>query len=193
MSRLGSITRPVLQLALVVAPAAALVVGAHAKVFLTVDQALALVFEGCQARKETVFLTDAQLAEVSKLSGDDSSDRTSKLVVRHLAACPKGSPKEGSVAYVDARVVRTKGQALMVVVGSDGKVRRTELLSFDEPPDYIPKEQWYGQFQGKSLSGGLELKREIAPVTGATLTARATTRAVRRALAIHRILGAGFR
>ncbi|MDH3816392.1 MAG: hypothetical protein OEV48_17995 [Acidobacteriota bacterium] len=33
----------------------------------------------------------------------------------------------------------------------------------------------------------LALKRDIRPVTGATLTARATTEAVRRVLAIHAV------
>ena len=47
---------------------------------------------------------------------------------------------------------------------------------------------WYGQFPGKGLDADLDLKRGIHPVAGASLTARATTAAVRRVLALHRVL-----
>ena len=77
----------------------------------------------------------------------------------------------------------------MVVVGAGGEVRRVEVLSFDEPPDYMPREGWYGQFEGQALSDELDLDRGIRRVTGATLTGRATTDAVRRVLALHRAIG----
>jgi len=86
----------------------------------------------------------------------------------------------------------------------DGRVARLELAgriafpchpaeappsySFLEPPDYIPREAWYRQFEGRGLDPDLDLKRAIRPVTGATLTARATTSAVRRVLALHRVI-----
>jgi Na+-translocating ferredoxin:NAD+ oxidoreductase RnfG subunit len=76
----------------------------------------------------------------------------------------------------------------MVVVGPDGEVARIEILAFKEPPDYIPRDAWYEQFSGRELGPDLELKRAIRPVTGATLTARATTDAVRRVLALHEVL-----
>jgi hypothetical protein len=65
------------------------------------------------------------------------------------------------------------------------------VLAFNEPEDYLPKAAWYGQFAGKKLSGELQLKKAIRPIAGATLTARATTEAVRRVLAIHEAIGAG--
>ena len=47
------------------------------------------------------------------------------------------------------------------------------------------------QYDGEKLDDDLSLKRDIRPVTGATLTARATTEAVRRVLAIHRVVTVG--
>ena len=42
--------------------------------------------------------------------------------------------------------------------------------------------------EGRKLDDDLALKRGIRSVTGATLTARATTEAVRRILALHRVV-----
>jgi hypothetical protein len=80
----------------------------------------------------------------------------------------------------------------MVVVDPQGKVSRVEVLAFAEPEDYLPPGRWYGQFPGNGLSDELALGHRIRGVTGASLTARATTDAVRRVLAIHQALhGAG--
>jgi hypothetical protein len=101
--------------------------------------------------------------------------------------------KDGAVvgtAYLDVHRVRTLKEALMVVVGSDHRVRRIEILAFAEPADYLPRGSWYAQFVGRRLDGELNLKHGIRGITGATLTARATTSAVRRVLALHEVLGA---
>lgn len=78
----------------------------------------------------------------------------------------------------------------MVVVDPAGAIARIEVLSFMEPEEYMPRARWYEQFAGKSLNEELSTKRGIHPVTGATLTVRATTDAARRVLALHRILHA---
>ena len=72
-----------------------------------------------------------------------------------------------------------------------GKVGRLEVISFREPEEYMPRGNWYGQFQGRQLDRDLEVKRGIHPVTGATLTVRATTDAVRRVLALHQVISEG--
>jgi hypothetical protein len=59
------------------------------------------------------------------------------------------------------------------------------VLSFAEPPDYLPRKGWYEQFAGRELDDELRLDRGIRAVSGATLTATATTAAARRVLAVH--------
>jgi Na+-translocating ferredoxin:NAD+ oxidoreductase RnfG subunit len=76
----------------------------------------------------------------------------------------------------------------MVVLDADGTVRRVEVVTFREPLEYMPRKGWYEQYEGQELDDDLALKRDIRPVTGATLTARATTEAVRRALALHAVM-----
>jgi hypothetical protein len=111
-------------------------------------------------------------------------------LVNYYAASRGGQP--AGTAWFDTHRVRTLPETLMIVVDPQGRVGRIEVLSFREPQDYLPRGAWYEQFRGKALDANLQIKRDIRPVTGATLTARATTDAVRRVLALHQILtGAG--
>jgi len=153
-----------------------------AKVFLTADEALHLVFQSCKVERRTVFLTPEQLARARQLAAGEIK---SALVNPYRATC---DGKDAGTAYFDAHVVRTLPETLMVVVDPQGRVSRVEVLSFAEPEDYLPPGRWYGQFPGNALSDELALGHRIRGVTGASLTARATTDAVRRVLAIHQVL-----
>lgn len=151
-----------------------------ATVLITVEEALEQAFPGATTKRETLFLSDDQRNRVEKESGVDVS---SALATRYIAY-----REDGAVlgwAYLDTHRVRTLPETLMVVLGADGAVRRVEVVTFREPLEYMPREGWYGQYEGQLLDDGLALKRDIRPVTGATLTARATTEAVRRVLAVH--------
>jgi hypothetical protein len=79
-------------------------------------------------------------------------------------------------------------ETILVVVDPAGALARVEVLSFSEPEEYLPRPRWYAQFPGKPLDAELSVKRGVRPVVGATLTARATTAAARRVLALHRVL-----
>lgn len=167
---------------LATALALALPVPAAARVFLSVDEALELAFPGCQVERQTVFLTDEQQARARELAGVEVPG-----ALVHPYVARRGGERVGT-AYFDAHRVRTLPETLMVVVDPEDRVERIEILSFSEPQDYLPREVWYRQFLGRPLGEALEVGREIRGVTGATLTARATTDAVRRVLALHRVL-----
>ena len=96
-------------------------------------------------------------------------------------------------AYLDTHRVRTLPETVLIVVTPDGGIRRVEVVSFREPLEYLPRASWYRQFDDRRLDERLQLDRGIRPVTGATLTVRATTEAVRRVLAMHRVVGEGPR
>lgn len=151
---------------------------ASGKVFLTREEALALAFPDCDVERQTHYLTQEERREAAGLAGVDVDSR---LVVRYEADC-------GGAAYFDVHRVRTLAETLMIVVDAEGRVARIEVMDFQEPEEYIPRRAWYDQFLGKLLGPRLRLRREIHAVTGATLTARATTDAVRRVLALHQVL-----
>ena len=99
--------------------------------------------------------------------------------------------KEGAIvgyAYFDTHRVRTKKETLMVVVDNKQRLGRIEVLAFGEPEEYIPRGAFWKQFKGRILDDTLDLERAVRGVTGATLTARATTQAARRVLALHQVL-----
>ena len=76
----------------------------------------------------------------------------------------------------------------MVVLTPEGAVRSLRVLAFHEPLEYLPAARWYEQFDRKSRAAPLRLGGDIDGVSGATLSARAATTSVRRALALYEVL-----
>ena len=152
---------------------------ASATVYMTVGQALKLAFPECEIERRTIYLTAEHKAAAEGLA---RVKFRSAIVYAYVAL------KEGGncgVAYFDKHIVRTHPETIMVAVDSSDRVRRIELLVFEEPPEYIPAEAWYRQFDGRALDSQLAVRRGIRGVLGATLTTRGTTDAVRRMMAIH--------
>ena len=167
---------------LVLAVALLLPAPASTAVLLTQEEALAEAFPDAEVERLTEFLEPEQVVRIEDLAG---SELGSRLVVRYRAV--RDGEAVGT-AYFDAHRVRTLPETLMVVIGEEGEVIRVDVLSFDEPPDYLPRSAWFDQFDGRVLDADLSLKRGIRGVTGATLSSRAVVAAVRRALAIHQVL-----
>lgn len=152
---------------------------------LSREEALASVYPGAQIRTEQVFLTDAQLTQIAVQS---RTEVASALVARYIAS------RDGMVigrAYVDTHTVRTKRESLLISLDADGRVLRVDVTAFLEPTEYRASEPWLRQYRGRGLDEDLGINRAIRPIAGATLTARATNVAVRRVLAIDRVLTAG--
>lgn len=168
------------------AAALAAAAAADGKVFLTQEEALKLAFPGAKIERRTAYLTEAQQKAAQKHSGDE--EPPSALATYYVGT---KDGREVGMAYFDTHTVRTMPETIMVVVDPSGAIARIEVLSFSEPEEYLPKAHWYQQFQGRPLDDELSMKRGIRAVTGATLTARATTDAARRALALHRVLQSG--
>lgn len=158
----------------------------EAKVFYGKKEALEQAFpDADRIEKVTSFLTDAQLAKVRELSGADGDD---KIVTWHVGH--RGDRVLG-YAYFESHTVRTLPETLLVVVSPAGEVENVLLLAFYEPPEYQPSSRWLDQFDAARLSPDLRVARQIHGITGATLTARAVTRGVRKALALYQVLLAG--
>lgn len=141
--------------------------------------ALALAFPGSVPERRTAFLTDAQ----AKAAEDAAQAKLESKVWTYYVA---GS----TTAYFESHPVRTMNETIMVVVGSDGRVRFVEILSFAEPDDFLASKRWLGQFPDRPLNEDLALRRGLRNIAGATLTAEAVSRGVRRALAVHQVLNA---
>ena len=148
----------------------------------TREEALARLFPGARIEAERVFLTEAQRQRAEELSGVDVD---SLLIARYVAT--EGDRVVG-LAYIDTHVVRTKNESLLIGLNPDRTVRRVEVTAFLEPTEYMASEAWYAQYESRGLSDDLDLQRAIRPIAGASLTGRAATEAVRRALAIDQAI-----
>ena len=149
---------------------------------LSRDEALAAVYQGARVEPERVFLTPSQMSEAASIAGVEIE---SGLIARYVAM------RDGVVvgrAYVDTHVVRTKRESLLISLDPAGRVRRIDVTAFLEPPDYRASARWLRQYDQRPLDDDLALQRSIRSMAGATLTAVATTDAVRRVLAIDRVL-----
>lgn len=155
------------------------------QVFLTVEEALSLAFGEAEVERGTVYLTKEQKKAAQKKAGDKV-----RSAIVHPYVARDAAGKVIGTAYFDTHRVRTLDETIMVVVSPKNEILRIEVLAFGEPPDYVPRGVWYDQFKGKELGAELNLKRGIRGVTGATLTASATTKAARRVLALHEIINA---
>jgi hypothetical protein len=156
---------------------------AAAKVFHSRSEALRLAFPDAERiEDDTYVLSDAQAERIGALA---QSPLDSKLVKIYRGF--QGDQLLG-YAVIDIHNVRTMPEAFMVVLTPEGSVRSVRVLAFHEPLDYLPTQRWYGQFDEKSLASPLRLGGDIHGVVGATLSARATTRGVRRALAYYQVL-----
>jgi len=150
---------------------------ARARVLLSQKDALVLAFPAAKAERRTAYLTDAQSKAVEEAA-------QSKLESRVWTYYVAGS----TTAYFESHLVRTMNEVVMIVVGADAKVAFVEILSFAEPDDYIAPKRWLEQFPGRKLDDDLVLRRGLRNITGASLTAEAVTRSVRRVLAVHATL-----
>ncbi len=156
---------------------------ADAKVFYSRSEALELAFPDAErVESETYVLSDEQVARIESLSRSALDTRLVKIYTGL-----KGDAVLG-YAVIDVHTVRTLPEAFMVVLSPQGSVRSLRVLAFHEPLDYLPAKHWYNQFRDKSIAAPLRLGGDVHGVVGATLSARATTQGVRRALAFYEVL-----
>jgi len=171
------------------APSAPSPEGSGGKVFMELDEALELAFPKLEVERSTEFLSKQQKERVKKLAG---SPVVSGIIYPYEAT--KRDPKTGEevlvgTAYFETHRVRSMRETMMFVVSPEGKITRAEVLAFYEPTDYMPNKRFYAQFKGQVLNDDLRPNRGIKTVTGCTLSVNASTKAARRILAIHKVLG----
>jgi hypothetical protein len=155
-------------------------------VFYSQQEALALAFPDAERIEDETFVLSAEQARrVEELSRAPLETK----IIRIWRGLRDGSVQ--GYAMIDLHSVRTHPEAFLVVLTPGGSVRSVRILAFHEPLDYLPSQRWYEQFDGKGQEDPLRVGGDVHGIVGATLSAQATARGVRRALALHRVLIAG--
>lgn len=155
-----------------------------AAVLLSQEEALLLAFPGASVERRTAYLDSEQMDQVQRLAG--AGIEPARAMMPYYLATRDGEPV--GVAYFDTRRVRTEVATVMYVVDPAGRLARVEVIAFNEPREYLPRQAWLQQFAGRSLDKDLALKRGIRGMTGASLTARTVTAGARRILALHEVI-----
>lgn len=163
-------------------------VDSSARDFKTPQQALKDAFPGASIEVKNIVLSKLQGENIEKLSGVKLSTR---LVSWYIAK--RGNSIVG-YAYIDTHTVRTHPEVVLYTITPEGKIDLIEVLSFNEPLEYMPDENWLKVFKGKMLTAdSLRLRRDIPNMTGATLTSRAITNNARKVLAMWQVIFGGER
>jgi len=149
-----------------------------ARVYVTAEQAVTRHFPPpATTTRKVAWLTAAQAQEIEHRSGErprrvvpyDEARRAGRLI---------------GYAFVDDVIGRTEPITYLVATTPDAAVVGVDLLTFRESHGYqVERQTWRDQFHGRRLGPELHLGRAIDSISGATLSARALTRGVRRLLA----------
>lgn len=162
---------------------AALASVAHGGVYLSKEEALDRAFPGA-GRVETVNLY-LSAEEVERIARETGARPDSAIATFYIGR--NGDAVTGYAA-IEADTVRTVSETVLVALDPAGTVRFVEILAFFEPEEYKPNGRWLNQFAGKTLSPRLRIGDRIQGITGATLSAQAITRQVRKSAALCRLL-----
>jgi hypothetical protein len=131
------------------------------------EAAIRAIFPDADAvEAKDVLLTDDLVKRIEGLA----RARVKERLVTFYAARRGGSVL--GYAVIHSHVVRTKRETISIAFEPDGRIRKITVLAFLEPEEYRPSERWLAQFQGKGAGDRLAVGQDIAPITGATLTAR---------------------
>ncbi|MGE0826782.1 MAG: FMN-binding protein [Candidatus Binatia bacterium] len=172
-----------LLLGLTIVAIGALAREATAKAFYSKQEALALAFPDAEkVETKTFFLTDKQVQQISTLATAPLESKLATVYIGHKADQVLG------YAFIETNIVRTLPETFLVVVAPNGTIAKLFILAFYEPEEYMPSERWLKQFDQKSLHPDLQLRRDIHGIVGATLTSRAVTNGIRKALALFQVL-----
>lgn len=156
---------------------------ATAKAFYSKPEALAAAFpDADKIDTQTFFLTEAQAQQVTTLAGAPLESKLATVYVGQRAGQILG------YAFIDTSIVRTLPETFLIVITPTGIVEKLFILAFYEPEEYMPSERWLKQFEQQKLHPALQVRRDIHGIAGATLTSRAITSGVRRALALFHVL-----
>jgi len=149
---------------------------AHAKIYISVDQAQKLIFPNKQFTKYPVVLTkDIQdkMHSASSVSHPFKSDRTWKA-------------SDGSWFIVDEVVGKHEMITYAVGISSIGTVQSIEIMEYVESYGYeVAEEVWRKQFIGKSADDAIKLKKDIQNISGATLSCKHLTDGVKRIMVMY--------
>jgi Na+-translocating ferredoxin:NAD+ oxidoreductase RnfG subunit len=91
--------------------------------------------------------------------------------------------------FADAVIGKQEYIGYALALDATGRILRLDVLDYRETHGWeIRNDRWRGQFAGKTAADPVEIGRDIANISGATLSCRHVTDGVRRLLALDALL-----
>jgi len=157
-------------------PAAVVSTAAYGTTYLSLEQAQATIFPGAQLTAAFVTLTKEQAAAIEKKSGVNVRKNEVKL----------WKSSDGGYFIVDEVVGKHEFFTIAVGLNADSSVKQIEIMDYKESYGYeVRNEAWRKQFTGKTSAAHLKLTDDIKNISGATLSCRHVTDAVKRLLTTY--------
>ena len=154
----------------------AVVAPAYATVYLSVDQAQALMFPGAGFTPDFRTLSKEQAAAIEKASGVSVRSRDLRLWRVSM----------GGWFIADEVVGKHEFIPFALALDGAGAVKSVEILEYREAyGDQVRNPAWRAQFAGKRHGAALRLTKDIQNISGATLSSRHITDGVKRLLATY--------
>ena len=163
---------------------------------LAVPAAYATEYMSIEAAQRAAFPEATSFEPVLLNLGADARARLAEIARPPGARDPKvwramAGPRLLGTFYVDAVIGKQEYIGYALALDAGGRVLRLDVLDYRETHGWeIRNERWRGQFTGKTAADPVEVSRDIANISGATLSCRHVTDGVRRLLALHALLPA---
>jgi len=150
----------------------------HATVYLSVEQAQALMFPDATFQADARTLTNEQAKAIEHASG--VSVRSRQLKAWKVST--------GGWFIVDEVVGKHEFIPFALGLDDSGAVKSIEILEYREAyGGQIREADWRRQFVGKRAGSKLQLDKNIRNISGATLSSKHITDGINRLLATHEI------
>ncbi len=131
--------------------------------------------------KQQFTLNGKELKTVQKLAKAKLDSKTIRMYT-----AKKGKNVVGYAVLI-IQTIRTKKAAVLYVIDKKENIKNIEIVAFNEPLEYKPKDRWKSVFKGKNLKDNLFSGKGIPTISGSTLSARTFADAARIALAIIKL------
>jgi Na+-translocating ferredoxin:NAD+ oxidoreductase RnfG subunit len=156
-------------------------VPAHATQYLSVEQAQHLSFPVATRFVEAhIVFRPADVAAIEQRSGQKVRTRGEQVWRAEADGRLLG------FFIVDYVIGKHEAIDYSVAIGSDGRVKRVEILEYRESyGGEVANRDWLAQFVAKSGNDGLKPGSDIRIISGATLSSRHVTEGIKLVLAIH--------
>ena len=161
---------------------------------LTKDEALKQVFwSGAQIETETVELTGETLENIKKRLGgsmvyEQQGSESAKVKEKHTVDFHFGlkDGKKRGLAIIDVEPGKWGPVEFITAMDLKGTVKKVRVMSYQEQRGRpIARNSFMNQYRGKSSSSLLTVGKDIVGVSGATISSRAATFAVKKAIVIY--------